>query len=158
MAKAIRDADYDLRIVIRGIVSSRAYNLSSKRSHSSQDDPRRFARMNMKGLTAHQIYDSFATATGIKQTIPRNQAYFDQQGQFGRSIFHNLFPETARPTETQTSILQALMMMNGKLIADQTSLDKSEILAAVADSPFMDASGKLEAIFYAALTRKPTPE
>ena len=158
LAKAIQDADYDLRIVIRGIVSSRAYNLSSKRSHPSQDDPRRFARMNVKGLTAHQIYDSFATATGIKQLVPRNQAYFDQQGQFGRSIFRNLFPETARPTETQTSILQALMMMNGKLIADQTSLDKSEILAAVADAPFLDADGKLEAIFFAALTRKPTPE
>ena len=158
LAKAIIDAEYDLRIVIRGLAASKAYNLSSKQSHPSQSDPRRFARMNLKGLTGHQIYDSFATATGIKQGLPRNQDYYDQGLQMGRFGFRTLFPSTARPTETQTSILQALMMMNSKLIADQTSLDKSEILAAIADAPFLDTDKKVEAIFFAALTRKPTAE
>jgi len=159
LARAVQDADYDLRVVIRGIAASRAYNLSSKQTHPSQSDPRLFARMNLKGLTGHQIYDSFATATGIKQGLPRAQDYYEQPGQsMGRIGFRNLFPSTARPSETQTSILQALMMMNSKLIADQTSLDKSEILAAVADAPFLDTAKKVEALFFAALTRKPTAE
>ncbi len=158
LASAVRDAEYDLRIVIRGIAASKAYNLSSKKSHPSQSDPRRYARMNLKGLTAHQIFDSFTAATGLRQNAPRNQAYYDPQGQMGRFTFANLFPTTARPTETQTSILQALMMMNSKIMADQTSLDKSEILASVIDAPFLDTEKKVDALFLAALTRKPTPE
>ena len=154
LAKGLQAAEYDLRIVIRGITASRAYNLSSKQSHASQAEPRRFARMNSKGLTANQIFDSFATATGLRQSPGRNGA----SAQAGRVNFRTLFPDSARPTETQTSILQALMLMNGKLMADQTSLDKSEILAAVADAPFLDTDKKVEALFYTALTRKPTPE
>ena len=98
------------------------------------------------------------TATGIKQNLPRNQDFGEQPNQPGRMSFRNLFPSTAKPTETQTSILQALMMMNGKLAADQTSLDKSELLAAVADAPFLTTEKKLEAIFLAALSRQPTTE
>ncbi len=154
LAKGLQAAEYDLQIVIRGIVASRAYNLSSHQSHASQAEPRRFARMNSKGLTANQIFDSFATATGLKQLAGRNGA----NAQAGRANFRTLFPDSARPTETQTSILQALMLMNGKLMADQTSLDTSEILAAIADAPFFDTEQKVEALFYTALTRQPTPE
>ena len=154
LAKGLQAAEYDLQIVIRGIVASRAYQLSSKQSHASQTEPRRLARMNSKGLTANQIFDSFVTATGLKLTAGRNVA----NAQAGRINFRVLFPDSARPTETQTSILQALMLMNGKLMADQTSLDKSETLAAIADAPFFDTDQKVEALFYTALTRKPTPE
>ena len=48
--------------------------------------------------------------------------------------------------------------MNGRLIADQTSLDKGETLAAINDAPFMTTEKKIEALFYATLTRKPTGE
>ena len=40
-------------------------------------------------------------------------------------------------TEAETSILQALALMNGKLISDATDLAKSETLVAVADAPFL---------------------
>ena len=75
-----------------------------------------------------------------------------------RFSIKTLFPDPPKPTETQTSILQALALMNGKLTADQTSLDKSEILAAVLDAPFLDTEKRLETLFFTALTRKPTPE
>ena len=62
-----------------------------------------------------------------------------------------------KTTESQTSILQSLMMMNGRQVSDQTSLAGSDVLAAVADAPFLDTEGRVEALFLAALTRKPTP-
>ena len=37
--------------------------------------------------------------------------------------------------------------MNGKFVNDQTNLERSQFLAAIADAPFMDADGKVEALF-----------
>ncbi len=48
--------------------------------------------------------------------------------------------------------------MNGQFTADVTSLQRSELLAAVADSPFLDDAGKVETLFLAALSRRPHPE
>ena len=52
------------------------------------------------------------------------------------------FASQDKRTETQTSILQALSLMNGKLVADATNVERSETLAAVADAPFLDTPGK----------------
>jgi hypothetical protein len=53
-----------------------------------------------------------------------------------------------------------LALMNGKLVADMTSLDlnKSEMLAAVLDFPLFDTPEKrIEALFLSTLGRKPRP-
>jgi hypothetical protein len=156
LAEAYKVAKFDQRVMIRGIMASQAYNLSSKQTDPSQADVRRFARMNVKSLTGSQIYNSFVAATGVREGV--RQQYVDPYGQNQRSLFRIMFPNSNRPTETQTSILQALMMMNGKAVAEQTSLDKSEILAAIIDAPFLDSGKKIDVLFQTALTRKPTPE
>src|SRR5262249_55699527 len=78
-------------------------------------------------------------------------------GQSVRGDFQTKFANAAdRPTEVQTSILQALAMMNGRLTSDATSLERSETLSAIADAPFMTVSEKVEALYLAALSRRPT--
>ncbi len=159
LADAFADADFDLKVLVRGLTASQAYQLTSKQTHTTQADPRRFARMNMKGLNGSQIYDSFVVATGMRTNPQANQMYYDPNAsgvsKFG---YRTLFPIPQKPIETQTSILQALTVMNGKLVADQTSLDRGEALAAVADAPFLDTPAKVEALFLATLTRKPTAD
>jgi hypothetical protein len=149
LAAAFQDANFDLRMLIRGITSSQAYHLTSRLSHPTQSDPRRFARMNMKGLSGRQILNSFVVATGVRNT--QNDAMATDQMQ-------SLFPISAKPTETQTSILQALTLMNGKLVAEQTSIEQGEVLGAIADAPFLTTEKKVEAVFYAAFARRPTPD
>jgi len=53
-------------------------------------------------------------------------------------------------------MIQALALMNGRLTADATSLERSQLLAAVLDSPFMDTPQRIETLYLATLTRKPT--
>jgi hypothetical protein len=73
--------------------------------------------------------------------------------------FRNRFANYAdRRTEYQTSILQALALMNGKLTADASSLKAGGTLVAVANSPFMSTEGKLNALYLATLSRKMRPE
>ena len=159
LAAGLVESGFDQQVLLKAMLASRAYNLTSRVSDPSQNDARRFARMNLKGLTSNQIYDSFIAATGHRDGIPRaQQQFFDPRNENGRSAFRNLFTLGGKPTETQTSILQALMMMNGGLTANQTSLDKSDVLAAVIDAPFLDNGKRIDTLFLAAFTREPTAE
>jgi hypothetical protein len=158
LAKGFAAAKFDNRFLIRVITRTKAYQLTSRLSHPTQADARRFARMPLKGLTGGQIYDSFVAATGYKGAgFQPNEDFFDPRGRSPRGQFQKAFPG-GKPTEARTSILQALMMMNGAAVADQTTLATSEVLAAVADAPFLSTEGRVETLFLAALTRFPTPD
>src|SRR5262249_18171643 len=83
-----------------------------------------------------------------------NRRRFDPMSQELRNKFANY---ADKRTEYQTSILQALSLMNGKLTSDATDLTKSGTLAAIADSPFMSTESKLNALYLATLSRKMKP-
>src|SRR5262249_52147320 len=132
------------------------YQLSSS-GDRSHDDPRLFTRMPLRGLTPEQLWDSVAEATRYGEAGPANPNVFFINGPQGAkgeflSKFGNL---TDKATEAQTSILQALTLMNGRVIAEATHLERSELLAAVADAPFLDTSSKIETLYLATLSRKP---
>jgi hypothetical protein len=148
---------FDQKFLMRAITAGRAYQLTSSASHKSQDDPRQFARMAVRGLTGEQLFDSLAEATGFREERPAVQNNFIN-GSFARTQFLAKFGgPTERPADTQASILQALTLMNGKLIADATSLEKSELLAGVLDAPFFDTASRVETFYLATLSRMPRP-
>jgi hypothetical protein len=155
MARAFVANKFDIKFLIRAITASKAYQRTSARTDKSQDDLRLFARMPLKGLTPEQIFDSLATATGYRDNQPfvnRGFVPFGANNPRGEILTKFANPVDRR-TEHQTSILQALALMNGRFIADATSLERSETLAAVIDSPFMDNRQRLDTLFMAALAR-----
>ncbi len=150
--------NFDLKYLIRAITSTKAYQLTSRKSRDTQDQPQQFARMTVQGLTGEQLFDSLATAVGyFEPTPPQNVSVFGQTGP--RAEFLELFaPDNNSVTERQTSILQALALMNGQFTSTATSLDNSATLAAVTDFPLMNDAAKIETLYLAALTRKPRPD
>jgi len=155
LAVQFAEHTFDVKFLIRAITSSKTYQLSSRQTHESQADPHMFARMTVKGLTAEQLFDSLATATGYFENIPL-RSRFVVQNNSPRAKIRELFAnENATPSESQTSILQALALMNGKFVADATSIENSATLAAVIDSPFFDTSGRVETLYLASLSREP---
>lgn len=159
MSLALVDSGFDQRVVIRAVMASKAYNRTSKQTHPSQADPRHFARVSVRGLTSNQIYDSFLAATGQRASAQRGQPFFNPNDPSGAAAFSAQFARgTGKATEAETSILQALLMMNGQATANQTSLDNSSTLAAVLDAPFLDTPKRVEALFLSALARKPTAD
>lgn len=160
LGKAFAEAKFDNRVLIRAITRSQAYQLSSKLTHPSQADGRRFARMNLKGLTPAQLFDSFVAATGHREPafMRNNQFNLNPQPNNPRSLFFSRFFANERPTEASTTILQALMLMNGQFITDQTSLEKSEVLAAIIDVPGWDTKQRVSALFLTAFARAPSTE
>ena len=148
--------DFDLKFMLRAITATKTYQLSSQQTHASQSEPQFFARMALKGLTPEQLFDSLAEATGFYQPY-RSENPFVLQQDTPRSEYLRLFrDESNATTERETTILQALAMMNGEFIADATSLDDSQTLTAITEFPLMSNKDRLESLFLAALSRRPS--
>jgi len=157
LAREFADHQFDLKFLFRAITATRAYQLSSAATHQSQDDPTLFARMPLRGLTGEQLFDSVAMATGYRDSGGGDDLISGLLGgnRSARSEFLTRFAATGRAVDSQTSILQALSLMNGKVTVAATTLDHSETLAAVTDAPFLTTPQRIETLYLAALSRKP---
>jgi hypothetical protein len=153
LARRFAEHQFDLKFLIRAITASRAYQAASTADRDRPADPRLFARMALRGMTPEQIFDSLSTATGFREKGATRRVFFQDDSL--RAEFLKQFASTDKNTEFQTSILQSLLLMNGKLTEQVTSLERSATLAAVADSPFLGPEGKVETLFLAALARPP---
>jgi len=152
--------DFDIKFLFRAIAASKPYQLSSRQTHDSQADARLFSRMTVKGLSPDQLFDSLAQATGFYENteFSSRSAAMRNDGSM-RSRFRELFRnENSDATESQTTILQALALMNGTFVGSQTDPVQSSTLSAVIASPFLDLPGKVETLFLASLNREPTSD
>jgi hypothetical protein len=150
LARAFVDHKYDVKFLIRTIIASGAYQRSSAVSHPSHKETHLFARMPLRGLSPEQLFDSLAEATEYQEAASGN-------GQSARGQFLARFPAQEHPTDYQTSILQALYLMNNEFIADRTNLEKNRTLATLAEQRTSTAR-KVESLYLVVLSRKPRPE
>ena len=151
---------FDVKYLIRAITLSKTYQRTSAVSHPQ---PERSAAVRPHGRQGHERRAALrqpGPGDRLSGTTCGNQnpriAFLG--GNNARAEFLQRFATQDKKTETQTSILQALAMMNGKFIADATSLDRSNTLAAVLDSPFLNNAQRIETLYLATLTRLPRPE
>ena len=160
LGQELADHKFDTHYLIRAITASRAYQLTSAADARDHSEPIQFARMPLRNLTGEQLFDSVAVATGLRNTGGGNNdllAAITGGNKSPRAEFLTKFAIQAdQATKPQSSILQALSLMNGKVVADATSLDNSETLAAVVMAPFMTTNDRIETLYLAALARKPS--
>jgi hypothetical protein len=164
IAAAFVAQKHDLKFLMRAITATRAYQLTSAKTHPSQDNPGLFARMAIRGLTAEQIFDSLAELNGDREGVTRGpQPLVLGAGPPAVSrrnrvdFLHRFASLSERPVEAQTSIPQALAFMNGDVAVDATSLKRSRLLKGLLDFPLLDTAGRVDALYLATLSRLPTP-
>jgi hypothetical protein len=159
MARQFALHHFDLNYLIRAITGTRAYQLSSRADSKGEDDLAQFAHMPLRRMTADQLFASIVQATGFREGPRATQRGALPDLTTAAAEFRQRFADQSVPrTEAETSILQALALMNGKLVSDATDLEKSETLAAVAEAPFLSNPERVEVLFMTALSRKPAPE
>jgi hypothetical protein len=149
LASAFAGANFDTKYVIRAICRTRAYQRTSVCVDTTHDDPRLFARMSLKALTGEQFFDSLALATGYREPAGRDASA-------ARDKFLATFARTDRTIEPETSITGALTLMNGRFVSRATSLQEGSTLIAACDTPGMDRPARIETLYLATLSRKPT--
>ena len=76
--------------------------------------------------------------------------------QTARAQFVAKFPGQDQKTDYQTSILQALYLMNNEFIGDRTNVQKNRTLATLAEQRTSTAR-KVESLYLVVLSRKPRP-
>lgn len=156
LAREFVASGYDPKHIIRVITSTKVYQLTSLQTNASQADPIHFARSALRGLSPEQLFDSLAEAVGFYQPF-RSENPFVVETNTPRALFLDMFRNSAESAlDRETTILQALAMMNGDFINNATSLDESRTLRAVIEFPAMTELEKLETLFLASLSRKPT--
>ena len=156
LASEFASHNFDVRHILRSIVASDAYQRTSRQTDPSQQKPRLFSRMAVKGLSPEQIFDSLAQATGYVPVAVDRTSTGPGALDSVRSEFVDLFGgDSSRPTQQRTTILQALALMNGGLVSEATSLDRSRTLTAVVEFPALGTGDRVEALFLAALGRRP---
>jgi hypothetical protein len=146
IAAAFRTQGYDLKFLIRALTATKAYNRSSAADPNASAGPSYFSVMPVRGLSPAQFVDSLSQAVGTDLGPERAR-------------FLDLFSERdVPPTESQTTILQALTLMNGSFIASATDTKTGNVLGALAEAPYLDTAQRVEFAFLAVLTRRPRPE
>jgi Protein of unknown function (DUF1549)/Protein of unknown function (DUF1553) len=160
LAKAFAASKFDLNYLITALCLTEAYQRTSTRTHVSQDDPRVFGRMGVKALTGEQFFDSLALATAFREQQPAAKAGKGGKGAKGgaapRAQFLALFAQRGPTSEPETSVQQALTLMNGKFLTDATSLRSSPMLTAVMETPMLDTKQRVEILYLATLSRPPS--
>ena len=78
-------------------------------------------------MSPEQMFDSVAETSEYKESIPQNQFQFNPFLNTPRRDFLSKFAGQDKRTESATSILQALFMMNSKFVA-QRSLALAKLL------------------------------
>src|SRR5262249_26159120 len=110
-----------------------------------------------RGLSPEQMFDSLALATGNEEKEQDNAAYPSYRPvATARMEFLQRFPNQDKRSEQQMSILQALYLMNSKLVADAVSLKHNKNLAIIAESTPVKTARKVDQLFLITLSRRPT--
>lgn len=149
-------SNFNLKELFRTVALSRAYRLSSGADDDNEARQRWFAQMNVKMLTAEQVYDCITVAT-----MPGNLAsnmetgLVERFGNSSRELFLRDFrTPSGRSTEYQGGIPQALTLMNGTLVDGATGLQSSGLLKSL-EAPFFTRDQRIEILYFATLARSP---
>jgi hypothetical protein len=152
LARLFVDAGFDMRWLIAGICKSRVYQQVVT---SDEEGDSALAGRPLKSLLPEQVFDSLEEALHLPiAAVDKGPRFNGERTQFV-SRMNESAPES--PTDFKAGIPQALMLMNGKLTADATSLETSRTLRAVVEAPFLTLEERLDTLYLAALSRKAKP-
>ena len=161
LASRFREQSFDLKELVRWIVLSRPYALSSRTlAANAKDDPAlgekpKFSHFYLRQMQAEQLYESLLTATQADKAQRAEEAAKKKDQWLSQFVIAFGTDEGDDATTFNGSIPQVLMMFNGDLIKQATSTGKGGFLDTVAAGG-ASAKAKIDALYLAALARKPS--
>jgi len=159
LAEDFRDHDFDIKHLIRLITRSKAYHLTSRTIPENELDELLFSHMNLKPMTPEQLYSSLLVATNADKVDAADAAAARARfaRQFARAFAND---EGAESVEFQGTIPQALMMMNGELIAKATTGKAGSQIRKLFDEAKLQPKNPdvylITQLYLAALSRPPS--
>lgn len=159
---AFRESGFDLKRLMRWIVLSDAYGLSSRVSTGNKaDDPTKgvvpqFSRFYVRQMLPEQLFESLLVVTDADKTVAAKQRA-DFKDRWLRQ-FDTAFgtDDNAEATTFNGSIPQILTLMNGELMERACRADSGSFLDRIANDGSLSNREKINYLYRAALGRHPT--
>jgi hypothetical protein len=181
LARDFTAGGFRVKPLIRAILRSRTYQLSSRANATNQDDGRYFSHALARSLTAEQLLDAVCDVTGVAEVFEGYPAgtravqlpdgeVLASKGRYLNYERHPFMKEFGQPDrelpcecgrEGDFTLNRALEMMNGptvtrKLRAVDNRLGR--LLAPQAGGKVLSDAEVLEELYLAALARRPSSE
>ncbi|MBI3855924.1 MAG: DUF1549 domain-containing protein [Planctomycetes bacterium] len=150
---------YDVRKLVKSIVLSKPYQLSSRRAAAEEAASRLFSQASVAPLLPEQLFDSVVRATGLDEAKPNPKGKNGSPQESFRETFFREFKVSVQPNEpavpaAEPTISQALFFLNGELVARGTSVAAEFRLARLMERE-KDAGRRIEELFLTTLSRPP---
>ena len=162
LADDFRASGYDLRHLLRILLLSRAYGLTSRSAPDAPDSaPAPFARAAVRRLSPEQLFRSLLVATGADRAAPGGAADDEVQKKIDRALREYLYvfgdDEMAEVETFNGNIPQALLLFNGDVTNQGTRARPGSTLAALlAATP--DPAQRLRRLYLTAYARPPSDD
>lgn len=166
MTKDFLASNYDLKKLMRTIVNSRTYQLSSTAGTPGRTSGANFAFAQPRRLSAEELYDAVYIAAGslpkIKELPEGSLAQDFPDPTIDRGGFLDLFGRPERQTSCEcerrsdVSLVQALNLLNGSTIADAIADPDGRIAKLIVAGA--DDRKLISELYLAALSRRPNSQ
>jgi uncharacterized protein DUF1553 len=153
-----------LKKLIKAILNSRTYQTSSVPNATNEDDQINYSRFYLKRQIAESLYDSMGQAAEVSLKIPGyppgskamsvavgSPNYFLMT--FGRTQFRDQICER----DHEPNVVQAMNLVNGETINTLVT-SSGNIIDRLLGRPYLSDENRVEEIYLASLTRRPTAE
>jgi len=167
LAVDFQKANYSFKTLVRRIMNSSAYQLSSRFPGEWREDyAPYYARKFVRLLTAPELHDSITIATarpaslgsGADRVAMVHQMSEPKKASNDVQNFLRVFGQSTRddmPRRTPPSSLQAMMLMQSKIVADRVlAIRNSRVERLLASNP--NDTRLLEEIYLSTISRKPS--
>jgi len=164
LAKDFVEHGFDRKHVIRTILNSRTYQLSSRRNDLNKDDVKYFSHSRTRMLSAEQLLDAICQVTSVPEKyagLPAGTRAVQLPSPDVDNYFLKVFGQPARETACacersgESNLSQALQMINGPLVHAKIrdANNRARLLAGAGKSH----SDIVTELYLAAFCRKPSP-
>jgi hypothetical protein len=160
------DHHFDLKYLIRTIVSSRSYQIPSTTNDWKVDDETNFSHALPRRLTAEQLMDAISIATGSRAVFKEVPKSFTAEelpdSKVGMGGFLDLFGRPQRESacecerRSEVSLKQALNLINGPAVGDAVADPGGRIAKLILNGAADHAI--TNDLYVATLDRPPSPE
>jgi hypothetical protein len=157
LAEEFKKYNHDSKKLLEWICTSDVYQLSHVAVKGLTDvkyDPY-FARMPLKAQSPEAIFESLAIATRAR-TRMTDEAYKALKRSWSQRLVRNFGDDEGNEANFNGTIVQALLMMNGKDLNDQIKSDKGKGLIADVLARHSRPEGVYDELFLMTVSRHPT--
>jgi hypothetical protein len=155
LAREFTLSEFDLKHLIRAICNSQAYQRSCKPLPGNKSDEELISHQAIKALTPEQLFDSLAEVLGAQNPERGRRPQGAQRGgpRTPRDVFALFFApgESAKPTDYDAGIPQALRLMNSPRLSNAPGLVNS---LARGSKP----NQVIEKLYLMTVSRRPTAD